>query len=116
MTIFDRFDVVVVPFPFIDADERKPRPVVVLSHRGFNAEHDASVMAMITTAAHSRWPTDVAITDLSSAGLRHASFVRLKLFTLENALIARRIGSLATADRRKVEQALGSCLGPMRPS
>ena len=114
MTICDRFDVVVVPFPFIDADERKPRPVVVLSRRVFNAEHEASVLAMITTAARSRWPTDVALTDLSAAGLRHGSFVRLKLFTLENALIARRIGSLAITDRRKVELALGSCLGPLR--
>ena len=115
MTICDRFDVVVVLFPFIDADERKPRPGVVLSHREFNAEHKASVLAMITTAARSRWPTDVALADLSSAGLRHGSFVRLKLFTLENALIARRIGNLATTDRRGVEQALGVCLGPQRP-
>jgi mRNA interferase MazF len=116
MMICDRFDVVVVPFPFTDADERKPRPVVVLSRRAFNAEHGASVLAMITTAARSQWPTDVLLTDLSAAGLRHGSVVRLKLFTLENALIARRIGNLAIADRHKVEQALSSCLGPLRGS
>jgi mRNA-degrading endonuclease toxin of MazEF toxin-antitoxin module len=114
MTICDRFEVVVVSFPFIDTEERKPRPAVVLSHRAFNAGHGASVLAMITTAARSQWPSDVALTDLSAAGLRHRSFVRLKLFSLDNVLIARRIGSLAIADRGKVEQAVGLCLGPLR--
>ena len=66
---------------------------------------------MITTAARSHWPTDVPITDLASAGLRQPSVVRLKLFTLENALIARRIGALAAPERRKVEKALAACLG-----
>lgn len=71
----------------------------------------ASVLAMITTAARSRWPSDVAIADLAAAGLPRASFVRLKLFTLENVLLARRIGALAAPDRRRVEKVLAACLG-----
>ena len=43
MTIYERFDVVVVPFPFVDSPTTKPRPALVLSTRAFNAAHDASV-------------------------------------------------------------------------
>jgi mRNA interferase MazF len=111
MTTYERFDVVLVPFPFTDSDAAKPRPALVLSGRQFNAVQRASVLAMITTAARSRWPSDVAIADLAAAGLLHPSFVRLNLFTLENVLIARSIGALASSDRRKVEKALNALLG-----
>lgn len=110
MTICERHDVVVVPFPFIDSSDTKTRPALVLSSRAFNAAHGASVLAMITTAARSRWPSDIAI-DHTAAGLRAASVVRLKLFTLDNGMIARRIGTLAPPDRTTVGAALTNCLG-----
>lgn len=111
MTTCDRFDVVVVPFPFIDSRRARPRPALVVSVRAFNAAHGASVLAMITTAARSQWPSDVAIGERAAAGLTAASVVRLKLFTLENELIARRIGALAAADRARVASALAACMG-----
>jgi mRNA interferase MazF len=111
MTICERCDVVVVPFPFINSGQVKSRPAVVLSHRNFNEAHSASLLAMVTTAARSHWPSDVPISDLAAAGLSHASTIRMKLFTLENALIARRIGTLASADRRKLDQAIAYCFG-----
>jgi mRNA interferase MazF len=110
MTTCDRFDVVVVPFPFIDA-RAKLRPAVVVSARAFNIAHGASVLAMVTTAARSQWSSDVAIGDRAAAGLPAPSVVRLKLFTLENDLIARRIGTLGDGDRARVADAFAACLG-----
>lgn len=110
MTISERFDIVVVPFPFIDSPTTKPRPALVLSARSFNSAHSASVLAMITTAARSRWPSDVAI-HYAAAGLQAPSVVRLKIFTLENSLIARRVGVLAESDRSRVSAAVETCLG-----
>ncbi len=111
MTICDRYDVVVVLFPFIDMPRAKPRPALVLSARAFNAAHGVSVLAMITSASHTQWPSDIVIANRVSAGLAAPSVVRLKLFTLENAIIARRIGRLARADTARVKSALGRCLG-----
>jgi mRNA interferase MazF len=111
MTICDRFDVAVVLFPFVDTPRVKPRPALVLSKRAFNAAHGVSVLAMITTAAHTRWPSDIAISDRIKAGLSSPSVVRLKLFTLENEIIARRIGRLTRADGGKMKAALAHCLG-----
>lgn len=95
-------DVVVVPFPFVDVAAEKRRPSVILSHQDFNRAHGHSICAMITTAARSAWPSDIAIDDLSAAGLPHACVVRWKLFTLPNAIIIRRAGTLGTPDRNNI--------------
>jgi mRNA interferase MazF len=65
---FERFDVVVVPFPFVDAPETKPRPALVLSTAVFNRVNRHAVLAMITRATHARWPSDHPIADLGPDG------------------------------------------------
>ena len=63
-------------------------------------------MAMITTSAHAPWPGDVNIARRKTAGLKVDCLVRLKLFTLDNRLIQRRLGRLAAKDRRAVSTQL----------
>ncbi len=104
---YERFDIVVVPFPFTDSATSKRRPALVISNaEGFNLPAGHSVMAMITSAGNAGWPLDVAISDGNSAGLTAASLVRMKLFTLDNRFILRRLGQLASADRKTVTRAL----------
>ena len=90
--------VVVVPFPFTDRATTKRRPALVLSAKAFNRQGH-SVLAMITSASHPPWPGDTSLGDLKSAGLNAPSLVRLKVFTLDNRFIARRLGMLAAGDR-----------------
>jgi mRNA interferase MazF len=103
--IFDKFSVVVVPFPFTDQTASKRRPALVLSGTDFNTAVGHSVLAMITSAKNSNWISDVAISDLTSAGLSSTSIVRMKLFTLDNRLIIRKAGILAKTDQQAVEVA-----------
>jgi len=107
--ICEPWDVAVVPFPFSERPGSKRRPALVLSRRAFNlAGH--TVLAMITTRAHRSWPGDVELRGLEPAGLPLPCIVRLKLFTLDNQLLLRRIGSLAPTDRRHVAGVLKSHL------
>jgi mRNA interferase MazF len=109
----ERFEVVVVPFPFTDRDAQKRRPALVLSPAdAFNRESGHSVMAMITSAAGDPWPLDVALADLTAAGLPSPSFVRMKLFTLDHRLVLRRAGRLAARDAAAVETSLAAWLLP----
>jgi mRNA interferase MazF len=103
--ICDFGDVVVVPFPFVDLAAEKRRPSLVLSHATFNRSHGHSVCAMITTAAASNWPSDIAIKDLKPAGLNRPCVIRWKLFTLPNGYILRRAGKLGPADEDDVASA-----------
>lgn len=97
--ICDRWQVAVMPFPFMERVASKRRPALALSNRYFNFGNGHTIMAMITTAKSANWPSDYAIEDLATAGLRLACYVRWKVFTLPNELIERTIGELGDVDR-----------------
>ncbi len=104
--ICERFDTIVVPFPFSDIPVLKRRPAIVLSNSRFNAENAATLVGMITTAKASVWPSDHPINDLSAAGLDHPCIVRWRLATIPNSLIQRKLGRLAAIDRLSCERLL----------
>jgi mRNA interferase MazF len=110
MAAYEAFDVVVVPFPFTDKNSTKRRPALVLSVEEFQRNTGHLVLAMITSAAHSSWPNDVVLEEWKHSGLPHSSIVRSKLFTLDERLVLRRLGTLEAEDREQVVQALQKCL------
>src|SRR5690348_3811334 len=94
----ETWDVVVVPFPFVDAPLSKRRPALVLSSLQFNRAAGHSLLAQITKAKQSSWPGDLKIRH-REAGLPEECIVRMKLFTIDNRLIQKRTGRLAASDR-----------------
>ena len=109
MVISKALDVVVVPFPFTDGPDSKRRPAVVVSADHFNAAHEHKVLAMVTSTIV-RWPSDVALQDWRLAGLSVACWVRFKLFTLDDHLIAGKAGALSMRDAQAVKDGLRQCL------
>ena len=110
---FKPFDVVVVPFPFTDRKEGKRRPALVLSdHIRFNKPSGHTVLAMITSQKNPDWALDTKITGQRQAGLTAPSKIRMKLFTLDNRLIVKKIGTLNEKDKKAVTMALKSLLAP----
>ncbi len=65
---------------------------------------------MITSAAHERWPLDVAISNLRLGGLTHACVVRVSKVTTLDERLAARIGELSAPDRVKVAAGLRTLL------
>jgi mRNA interferase MazF len=66
--ICEPWDVVIVPFPFVEKGSTKRRPALVVSKQAFNkAGH--TILAMITTKAHARWPGDTELALYADAGL-----------------------------------------------
>ena len=116
MKIYNQFDLVIVPFPFTDSNSTKRRPALIISEpTNFNTLMGKSVLAMITTATHQPWALDVTITDLPAAGLKTASIVRMKLFTLDHYLIVRDIGHLSAVDTDAVMKSIGKLVGFTAP-
>lgn len=103
---FKAFDVVAVPFPFTDRDAIKRRPALVISNERFNQQHNQLVLAMITSATDTVWPSDVSFTHWKEAGLKVACHFRLKLFTLNQALVVKTIGHLSSQDVKSVQAVL----------
>ena len=106
---FDALDVVVVPFPFTDRQAAKRRPALIVSSADFNEAHGQSILAMITSV-RSDWTSDVAIDGWREAGLSVPCKVRFKLFTVDDALMVRRIGAWSKRDGRAVKNALSRFL------
>ena len=112
IVIYERWQVVRVPFPFTDRVASKNRPALALSDAiAFNAPAGHVVLAMITSAANAPWPLDCAIQDLASAGLPAPSVMRCKLFTLDARLIRGILGQLAPVDVRRIEQSFARLWG-----
>jgi mRNA interferase MazF len=105
MMIYKPFEVVVVPFPFSDSAETKRRKAFVLSKPPFQEGSRTLVMAMLTSAHASAWPGDVEIVELKPAGLRKSCVARLKLFTLDEALILERVGTISKKDQDAIRAA-----------
>ena len=108
--ICERFETIVVPFPFSDIPVIKRRPAVVVSGRDFNSTNSSTVVAMITTAKASSWPSDVMIRDLTSANLSVPCLVRWKLATIPNSLIQKKLGKMAPLDRLACERQMANML------
>ena len=107
---YEPLDVVVVPFPFTDRRATKRRPTLVVSSAPFNEAHEQSILAMITSSGGPAWSSDVTIEDWQQAGLTVPCRVRFKLFTLDNALVLRRVGVLSPQDASAVKTALARFL------
>lgn len=62
------------------------------------------------TSTGTDWPSDVMIADWQDADLNVPCRIRFKLFTLDDALIIRRLGRLTKKDADAVRIALGVVL------
>ncbi|MBI3706804.1 MAG: type II toxin-antitoxin system PemK/MazF family toxin [Proteobacteria bacterium] len=111
---FKRWDIVSVPFPFVEGYETKRRPALVVSTDDFHRAHNACFGAMITTARNMQdiRIDDIKIGDLVGAGLPQPCVIRLaRLTTFDASNLIRRTGTLGSQDRRAVAGLLKRWLG-----
>ena len=102
---FRRWDIISVPFPFIEGHAAKRRPALVVSTDAFHRAHRACFGAMITTARHMQdlRPDDIEIADLGAAGLRQPCVIRVaRIAIFEWGEQIRRVGMLHRRERQGV--------------
>ena len=104
MGLFAVGDVVLVPFPYADFSRIKRRPSLVIS----KAEFDNLILCQITSQAQtSQKAIKLDRDDFASGSLRISSFIRPdKLFTVEQSVIEKNIGSLTDIKLKSVKAAV----------
>lgn len=113
--IFERGDVVKVPFPYTDRSTRQHRPAVVVSGADLGERHGLAWVLMITSAANRAWPGDIPIRNLQRAGLPAASIVRTaKIATIE-ATEASKLGTIGRKELDRVMAMIALTLEEHRP-
>ena len=61
---------------------------------------------MITSQKNDPWPLDIPVKNEKQSGLTAPSMIRMKIFTLDNRFIIRKIGHLSKADQNQVKKNL----------
>jgi mRNA interferase MazF len=104
---YDRWDVVVVAYPFLEGDQAKQRPALIVSSERLYQQHGLYWVAMITTAKAGLLEDDIPITDPQAAGLPDSCVIRVsRLTTLSDRQITRRRGTVPPRQRNAVQALL----------
>jgi mRNA interferase MazF len=105
------WDIVRMDFPYADSNTGTVRPALVVATPAATGTFNIVWVLMITSARHSPWPGDVAVSDLPAAGLSHPSIVRTAKIAAIDSRLAETIGRLSEADRAAVSQHLRQQFG-----
>jgi mRNA interferase MazF len=97
-----RNDVVLLPIPFTDLTSRKVRPAIVIGRHGA----DLFLVPISSVLAN----TDILLADWQAAGLNVPSGVKAQLATVEERLVVKVLGQLATNDVRSLNEWLRNWL------
>jgi mRNA interferase MazF len=101
MPPFERWDVIAVPFPYVERPIQQRRPALVVA-AGLGGSLDLLWVLMITSAANLRWPEDVEIDDHKDAGLPIPSVVRTTKTATIEARAASRLGAISRSSAARV--------------
>jgi mRNA interferase MazF len=109
---FEFGDVVLVPFPFTNQAASKRRPAVIVSNAAYNfAKPDVVVMAITSQFRPSVNLGEVWIKQWRDAGLLKPSAIKPVFATIEQGLIIRQLGKLASVDRAALKKAIIETVG-----
>jgi len=107
MTIYNRGDVVLVPFPFSNQTTTKKRPSVIVSSNVYNnTSSDIVIMAITGKTGKTFTIGECLIEDWQSAGLLMPSAIKPAISTIEQSLVLRKLGKLSPKDLILMEKAL----------
>lgn len=106
MTIYSKWDIVLVPFPFTDLSSTKKRPALVISPDQYNVFDDV-VIAFITSHIQSKDRYgDYLIDQWKPAGLPLPSKFRMKFATVSKDIIIKKIGHIEGQDQKNISRLL----------
>jgi len=104
--IYNQFDIVLVPFPFTDKNTTKKRPAVILNNSNYQIKTNHLILAMITSAKNSDWENDLQIKEIESTGLKTDCVIRYKIFSLDERIILKKIGTISEKEQKQVKENL----------
>ena len=106
MTHYNKWDIILVPFPFTNLKTTKKRPALIISPEEYNNKFDV-VIAFITSKLDLEYRIgDYKIEDWTNANLPKPSMVRMKFATIDKSIIVKKLGRLAEKDQYNLKEIL----------
>ena len=105
-------NIVLVPFPFTDQTSSKRRPAVIVSSSAYNLARPDMVMMAVTSQLRALPAlAEVWISQWEHAGLLKPSAIKPVFATIEQRLVSRHLGTLATNDQDALRRAIREAIG-----
>src|SRR4030065_2046488 len=98
MTEYNRGDVVLVGFIFSDETGDRQRPAVIVSSEAYHQGRQEAIIAAITSRTDRILVGDYLISDWQGAGLIFPSVATGIIRTIEQSMIAKKIGTMPRYD------------------
>jgi mRNA interferase MazF len=108
--IYNKYDIVTVPFPFTESSSIKNRPALIISTKKYQSFSNHCILCMITSTKHTSWDNDIEIINLKETGLSTTSKIRFKVFSLPVDLINSKIGVLGNQETLLVKSKIAEIL------
>ncbi len=106
ITIYKKWDIILVPFPFSNLKTTKKRPALIISPDEYNEKLDV-VIAFITSKLDSEYrPGDYKIQEWEQSNLPKPSMIRMKFATIYKSIIVKKIGKVSEKDRVEFKKLL----------
>ena len=108
MANYSRGSVVLVRFPFSDLAGAKVRPAIAVS-----APHQSQDIFIVplTSRIDRLHPGEFVMRDWQAAGLNVATAVKRGIFTIQQDLVIKKVGSISSSDVDELEKSLRAWLG-----
>jgi mRNA interferase MazF len=101
MTNYKFGDVVLVPFPFSNLTQVKKRPAVVISSQDYQKYRSDCVLLAITSQMREKLGfAEAYVENWQKSGLLKPSVFKPLIFSLEQADILRKLGTLTNEDQQ----------------
>ena len=97
---FDKWDIILVPFPFTDLSSTKKRPALIISDINYNEHGDTIIVFITSQISPNKKPGDYLIGNWKNSGLPKPSLIRMKFATIDNTIILKKLGTLSESDRK----------------
>ncbi len=108
MPSYSKNDVILVSYPFSNLSTAKIRPGIVVS---VSYPSQDVFITPLTSRTQNLLPGEFILREWQQAGLNTVTAVKRGIFTLEQSLIIKKIGTLSPTDRNLLNNSLCSWLG-----
>ncbi len=101
----NKFDVIVVKFPFASSLKYKARPAVLISSKEYNLNsRNTSIIMAISSQIEAKLDLEPIIQEWQTAGLLKPSILKASIATIENDFIVTKLGTLSEHDQIMLDQ------------
>ena len=105
-TVYNKWDIILVPFPFTNLETTQKRPALIVSPDKYNNKKDV-VIAFITSKLDVEYTTgDYKLQEWKEAHLPKPSMLCMKLATIDNSIILKKLGRLTEKDIERYSELL----------